>query len=191
MKKIGVTGGIASGKSLVSRVLKELGYPVFYSDQRAKELLRTSKELKQQLTDLFGPEAYKDGYLNTAYIASLVFRQPELLEKMNAIVHPAVRQAFSEWCDEQASTIVFNEAAILFETGAYANYDATILVTAPLETRINRAMLRDHSSREEVIQRMDRQWSDEKKMPLASFMIVNDDRTPVVRQIEQVLATLS
>jgi dephospho-CoA kinase len=191
MKKIGITGGIASGKSLVSRVLEEMGYPIFYSDRKGKELLRTSTDLKQQITTLLGTEAYKDGVLNTSYIASLVFRQPELLEKMNAIVHPAVRKSFSEWCDHQNSTIVFNEAAIIFETGMYLNYDATILVTAPLETRISRAMLRDRSSREEVIQRMDRQWPDEKKIPFASFVIVNDDQTPVVRQIEQFLENIS
>jgi dephospho-CoA kinase len=191
MKKIGITGGIASGKSLVSRVLEEMGYPIFYSDRKGKELLRTSTDLKQQITTLLGTEAYKDGVLNTSYIASLVFRQPELLEKMNAIVHPAVRKSFSEWCEHQNSTIVFNEAAIIFETGMYLNYDATILVTAPLETRISRAMLRDRSSREEVIQRMDRQWPDEKKIPFASFVIVNDDQTPVVRQIEQFLETIS
>ena len=97
MKKIGITGGIASGKSLVSRVLEEMGYPVFYSDRWAKELLCTSIDLKQQISTLLGPEVYKDDSLNTSYIASLVFSQPELLEQMNAIVHPAVRQAFSEW----------------------------------------------------------------------------------------------
>jgi dephospho-CoA kinase len=191
MIKIGITGGIASGKSLVARVLEEMGHPVFYSDRRSKELLRTSSELKQQLTTLLGSEAYSNGDLNTSFVSSLVFRQPELLEKLNAIVHPAVRQAFTEWCENQKSSIIFNEAAILFETGMYVHYNATILVTAPLETRISRAVLRDHSTREEVLKRMDRQWPDEKKIHLATFVIVNDDQTPVVRQIEQFLETVS
>ena len=191
MKKIGVTGGIAAGKSLVSRILEEMGYPVFYSDRMAKELIRTSPNLKQQITTLFGAEAYLADKLNANFIASSVFGEPELLEKLNAIVHPAVRKAFSEWCERQNSPLVFNEAAILFETGTYNQYDAILLVTAPLETRMQRAMLRDGSSKEEVLQRMDRQWSDEEKIPLASFVLLNDDQTPVLRQIETFLITLN
>lgn len=191
MKKIGVTGGIAAGKSLVSRILEEMGYPVFYSDRMAKELIRTSPYLKQQITILFGAEAYLADKLNANFIASSVFGEPELLEKLNAIVHPAVRKAFSEWCERQNSPLVFNEAAILFETGTYNQYDAILLVTAPLETRMKRAMLRDGSSKEEVLQRMDRQWSDEEKIPLASFVLLNDDQTPVLRQIETFLITLN
>ena len=191
MKKIGITGGIAAGKSLVSDILEEMGYPVFYSDRVAKELIRISPSLKQQIMNLLGNQAYLNDKPNTTFIAATVFGQPELLEKLNAIIHPAVRHAFTEWCKRQISPIVFNEAAILFETGMYHQYDAVLLVTAPLETRINRAMLRDGSTKEEVLKRMDRQWPDEDKVSLASYVIINDDQTPVLRQIENFLLTLN
>lgn len=191
MKKIGVTGGIASGKSLVCRILEEMGYPVFYSDQMAKELMRTDYNVRRQIIELFGVEAYCGDQLNTKHLASLAFKDPVLLEKMNQIIHPAVRRSFDVWCEKQNKAIVFNEAAILFETGAYLKFDATLLVTAPVEMRIKRSMTRDKSSRDEVMQRMNKQWSDERKIPLATFVLINDDETPVVKQLEDFLLTLN
>jgi dephospho-CoA kinase len=191
MKKIGITGGIASGKSLICKILEEIGYPVFYSDRMAKNLIQSDQFLKEQLLLILGEEAYSDDRLNAAFIASRAFKDPTILEKMNQIIHPAVRRAFDIWCEKQNKVIVFNEAAILFETGAYLKLDATLLVTAPMETRIRRAMLRDKSNREEVVQRISRQWSDEQKIPLATFVLNNDEETPILKQVEDFLMCLN
>lgn len=191
MKKVGITGGIASGKSVVSRILEVSGYPVFYSDSAAKQVVNESAELKLSISELLGKEAYAGDKLDAAYVASIVFHNPALLESLNKIIHPVVRQKFQEWTEDQDSDLVFNEAAILFETGGYLNFDATILVTAPLELRIERAAKRDRSEREEVIKRINRQWTDEQKIPLATYVINNDDRTPVIDQIESILYSLS
>ncbi len=191
MKKIGITGGIASGKSLISRIFEEMGYPVFYSDIVSKRLVNSSEELKSALIDLLGAASYMEGKLNRSYVAKKVFSEPKLLEQVNRAIHPEVREAFTDWCASQVSELVFNEAAILFETGTYVNFDSTILVTAPLETRINRAIIRDKSTHVDVVSRIEQQWSDEKKIPLASYVILNDDETPLIRQVEQVLLSLS
>lgn len=190
MKKIGITGGIASGKSVISRIIEEIGYPVFYSDRVSRQLVNSSFGLKQSITELLGSKAYTGGKIDHVFVAKIVFSNPELLEQLNGIIHPEVRKAFSDWCSTQHSNVVFNEAAILFETGAYKNFDATVLVTAPAEIRIERAMLRDQSTREDILKRMERQLSDEEKIPLASFILINDDKTPVIRQVEQIISSI-
>jgi dephospho-CoA kinase len=191
MKKIGVTGGIASGKSLICRILEEIGHPVFYSDRVAKDIIRTDNVIKRQIIELFGEASYFGDQLIASHIASLAFTDPLLLDKMNQIIHPAVRRVFDVWCEKQNKHIVFNEAAILFETGAYRKFDATLLVTAPMEIRIKRAMFRDNSCREEVTQRISKQWPDEKKIPLASYVLNNDDATPIIKQLEDFLIMMS
>lgn len=190
MKTIGVTGGIASGKSTVVRIIQELGYPVFFSDQEARLISETDERVVEELKLLFGEHIYSSGLLNRAEVARKVFRNDALLAQMSAIIHPRVRSAFQSWSQTQHSNLVFNEAAILFETGAYKNFDKTILVTAPLELRIQRAMKRDRVSREDVVSRITSQWTDEQKIPMASFVVQNDEHTPVLMQIEKIIQEL-
>ena len=180
---IGITGGIGSGKSYICQILETMGYPVFYSDQEAKNILITSPEVIAQITELFGKEAYQNKTLNKTFIASLIFENAELREKMNAIVHPAVRKAFAKFKLESKSPLVFNEAAILFETGTYKNFDFTVIVTANKELRIERIQKRDEISRDEILKRMESQWPDEQKIKLADFVIYNENSELLLPQL--------
>ena len=189
MLRIGLSGGIGSGKSTVAGILAKMGYPVFYSDQEAKRLYDENPVLQKQLVDLFGPAIYRDGQLNKAFLAQQLFSSAELKAQVTALVHPLVRKAFEVWAQQQASDLVFNEAAILFETGAYKDFDATVLVTAPIETRIERVQKRDLISREAVLQRIANQWPDSKKMNLTPYIITNDGQ-PLLQQIEDVISKL-
>ena len=189
MLRIGLSGGIGSGKSTVAGILAKMGYPVFYSDQEAKRLYDVNPVLQKQLVDLFGPAIYRDGQLNKAFFAQQLFSNAELKAQVTALVHPLVRKAFEVWAQQQASDLVFNEAAILFETGAYKDFDATVLVTAPIETRIERVQKRDLISREAVLQRIANQWPDSKKMNLTPYIITNDGQ-PLLQQIEDVISKL-
>lgn len=190
MLQIGLSGGIGSGKSTVAKVLEKMGYPVFYSDQVAKNLYEDDPVLQKQLVDLLGPEVYRDGHLNKPFLSEQLFTNVALKAQVSALVHPIVRSAFENWAQQQTSDLVFNEAAILFETGAYLLFDATILVMAPLETRIERVQKRDRLSREEVLKRIANQWTDAQKMALTPHYIVNDGR-PLLVQLEQLIAELS
>tara|TARA_B100000508_G_scaffold48272_1_gene37510 strand:+ start:57869 stop:58444 length:576 start_codon:yes stop_codon:yes gene_type:complete len=187
MIKVGLTGGIGAGKSIVARVLATMGFPVFYSDKVGKELLSDNSDIQNEVINIFGNEAYAEGELNRGFLAKMIFSDNQLKEKLNAIIHPAVREEFDAWSKKQNSTIVFNEAAILFETGSYKNFDKNILVTAPEEIRINRVMERDDSSKEEIRSRMENQWSDSRKKKLADFEIVNDGNQLIIPQLEKIL----
>jgi dephospho-CoA kinase len=189
MLRIGLSGGIGSGKSTVAGILAKMGYPVFYSDHEAKRLYDENPVLQKQLVDLFGPAIYRDGQLNKAFLAQQLFSNAELKAQVTALVHPLVRKAFEVWAQQQVSDLVFNEAAILFETGAYKDFDATVLVTAPIETRIERVQKRDLISREAVLQRIANQWPDSKKMNLTTYIITNDGQ-PLLQQIEDVISKL-
>ncbi|MEY3967737.1 MAG: hypothetical protein RL137_638 [Bacteroidota bacterium] len=189
MLRIGLSGGIGSGKSTVAGILAKMGYPVFYSDHEAKRLYDENPVLQKQLVDLFGPAIYRDGQLNKAFLAQQLFSNAELKAQVTALVHPLVRKAFEVWAQQQASDLVFNEAAILFETGAYKDFDATVLVMAPIETRIERVQKRDLISREAVLQRIANQWPDSKKMNLTTYIITNDGQ-PLLQQIEDVISKL-
>jgi dephospho-CoA kinase len=189
MLRIGLSGGIGSGKSTVAGILAKMGYPVFYSDHEAKRLYDENPVLQKQLVDLFGPAIYRDGQLNKAFLAQQLFSNAELKAQVTALVHPLVRKAFEVWAQQQVSDLVFNEAAILFETGAYKDFDATVLVTAPIETRIERVQKRDLISREAVLQRIANQWPDSKKMNLTPYIITNDGQ-PLLQQIEDVISKL-
>lgn len=189
MLRIGLSGGIGSGKSTVAGILAKMGYPVFYSDQEAKRLYDENPVLQKQLVDLFGPAIYRDGQLNKAFLAQQLFSSAELKAQVTALVHPLVRKAFEVWAQQQVSDLVFNEAAILFETGAYKDFDATVLVMAPIETRIERVQKRDLISREAVLQRIANQWPDSKKMNLTTYIITNDGQ-PLLQQIEDVISKL-
>lgn len=184
---IGVTGGIGSGKSIVCRIIHTMGYPVFYSDQSAKEILSSDPEVRAQLISLLGIEAYNGTELNRSYIAGIVFSNPDKLAAINNIVHPAVRRAFQEWSVKQKSNMVFNEAAILFETGAYKNFSTTILVTAPDDVRVNRVSQRDGLSAAEVEDRIRNQWPEAKKKELATYCIENDNVSLVIPQVLNIL----
>lgn len=185
---IGLTGGIGSGKSTIARVLEAMGYPVFYSDVVGKELLVSDAEIRRELVELVGERVYEGGKLNRSYLAERIFSDDALRLKVNAIVHPRVRVAFDDFVEQQTSELVFNEAAILFETGAYTKFDKTVLVTAPLELRIARVMTRDNCSREEVLERINKQWTDAKKIVLADWVIVNDDKESVLMQLEAMVS---
>jgi dephospho-CoA kinase len=189
MLQIGLSGGIGSGKSTIAMVLEKMGYPVFYSDQVAKRLYDEHPMLQKQLVDLLGPEVYRDGQLNRQFLSEQLFSNAKLKAQVSALVHPIVRSTFENWAQQQTSDLVFNEAAILFETGAYLQFAATILVMAPLETRIERVQKRDSLSREEVLKRIANQWTDMQKMALTPYHIVNDGR-PLLIQLEQLIAEL-
>lgn len=191
MKVIGITGGIGSGKSIICSVIEKIGFPVFYSDKEAKEILVSDEEVINKLTSLIGEDLYRDGVFHKEILANKIFKEPSIKEKVNSIIHPRVRERFSQWADTQNSSLVFNEAAILFETGMYKNYDATVLVTAPEPIRIYRAMKRDQTSKEAIEDRIKNQWSDEQKKKLADYIILNDDETPVMPQLEKVLLSLN
>lgn len=194
MKRIGLTGGIGSGKSFIANILEHMGFPVYYSDSRSKELTKSNPKIKTGLISLFGEEVYVKGELNcelnTQLVATKIFQNEELRQEVNQLIHPIVRKDFDDWATNQHSELVFNEAAILFETGAYKNFDATILVCAPMELKIKRVMIRENCSREDVLARMSKQWSDEEKMKLADFVIKNDEKLPILTQIEGVLNLL-
>lgn len=172
---VGLTGGIGSGKTTVSAYFRKLGVPVYDSDSRARQLMEQDRGLRRSIIELLGPRAYTGGALNRTYIASRVFEDKPLLEKLNSLVHPAVRKDFRAWAASQHAPYILQEAAVLFENGAYRDFDRMILVTAPREARIQRVMKRDATSRESVIARMKNQWETSRKIPLADYVIENDD----------------
>jgi len=190
VKKIGLTGGIGSGKSIICDVLKTIGYPVFNSDDEAKLLMVNNQEVIQRIKKIFGNEAYIGTKLNRPYLASKIFNDEHLKSELNNIVHPAVRKAFDNWSKNQKSSLVFNEAAILYETGAYKTFDHTVLVTAPEKLRIERVVARDNTTIKEIKQRINNQWKDEVKKTMASYVILNDDINLVIPQVLKMLDTL-
>ena len=182
---VGLTGGIGSGKSTVAKMFAELGIPVYDSDMEAKELMVASNEVKTAITQLLGEEAYDNYGLNRPYIANKVFKDPELLEKLNAIVHPAVRKHFLDWVERQESPYVIQETALIFENDAQDKYDYTILVTAPVETRIQRVIERDNVEGQAVVDRMKNQLDDEQKVDLANFSLKNLELDKTRRKVKE------
>ena len=191
MKRIGITGGIGAGKSLVAEIIKAMGYPVYNSDERAKELTDSNPKIKEGLIHLFGEEIYQNDTLNKFALAQAIFSDESLREKVNALIHPIVREDFNLWALAQNNSLVFNESAILFETGSFKNFDAIILVYAPTELRIKRIMKRDNCSENEVLKRMNSQFSDEEKCQLTEFRVLNDGQTPLLVQVEKIILNLS
>jgi len=185
MKVIGLTGGIGSGKTTVANFFKEFGIPVYIADDKAKEIMITSVQVKSKITDFLGEKAYPDGVLDRGYVAAQVFNSAEKLEKLNRIVHPAVAIDFENWKKLQNSPYVIYEAAILFEKGGNKKCDAVILVTAPYKERIKRIQSRDKSSIEEIEARMKHQWSDSEKRRLADFEIKNADIAKTKKQFKK------
>ena len=183
MLKIGLTGGIGSGKTTVGEVFQQLGVSIYASDDRAKALMTEDLSLRSGLISLFGEQAFMNETLNRSYIASKVFSNSQLLAKLNTLVHPFVEKDFQAWCMCQTGAYVLKEAAILFESGAYKGLDEVVLVEAPIELRVNRVISRDGSHREDVIARMEMQWSDEKKKELSDHLIVNDEKSSLLEQV--------
>ncbi|MEO9893057.1 dephospho-CoA kinase [Aurantibacter sp.] len=173
---IGLTGGIGSGKTTVAKIFKKLGVPVYNSDKEAKKLMNSSKELRNSIKELFGKEAYKKKKLNRSFIAEKVFNNRELLQKLNSIVHPAVREHFKDWTTKQESSYVIQEAAIIFEQNNQDFYDKVILVTAPKAVRIERVLQRDpNQDKAQIERRMANQLSDREKIELSDYVIENID----------------
>lgn len=189
MIQIGLTGGIGAGKTSVAKVLEHMGYPVFYSDLEAKKLYDDHPILKEQMIALFGNELYQNGHFDKNILAQQLFQNPILKEKVSELVHPLVREAFEQWASQQHTNMVFNEAAILFETGAYQQFTATILVVAPEDLRIQRVISRDQLTEQEVRNRINQQWTDAQKKALTPYVIENDGR-PLLIQIEACLAAI-
>lgn len=185
MMLVGLTGGIGSGKSTVAEMFRDLDVPVYDSDLEAKQLMVTSMEMRQSILDLFGDEAYKGESLNRKYIADQVFKNTELLKKLNGIVHPAVRKHFLEWMEQQSAPYVIQETALIFENGVQDQYDATILVTAPLNVRLERVMKRDNTTEQAVMDRMKNQMDDNQKIDLAQFCIENMDLDTTREKVNQ------
>ena len=173
MKVVGLTGGIGSGKSTIARLFAALGIAVYDSDTEAKKLINTSAEIKKRIVEVFGAEAYAEGVYNRAYMADIVFRNPDKLAVLNSIVHPVLADNFNQWVALQTSPYVIKEAAILFESGSYKNCDFIITVTAPETLRISRCMSRDGSTEAQVRARMAQQWTDAQRIALSDAVIEN------------------
>lgn len=182
--KVGITGGIGSGKSFVSKIFKTLGVPFYDADKEAKAIMNSSDTVRKGLIDAFGESVcFADGTLNRKWLAEQVFNNNDQLTILNGIVHPVVIQHAVDWANVQRSCYSLKEAALLFESGSYKTLDYTILVIAPQNVRIDRVMARDNVSREEVINRINKQMSDEAKMEMAHFILVNDGIVPLLPQI--------
>ncbi len=182
--KVGVTGGIGSGKSLICRIFGILDIPVYDADSRAKWLMHNDRELMRSVKDLIGEQSYQNGQLNRQYVASRTFGNPELLEKLNALVHPAVRRDYESWHNDQTTPYTIKEAALLVETGSYRELDFLINVNAPENIRINRIRKRDpQRSEQQIMDIISRQLSDADRMEKADFTIVNDDSNLVIPQV--------
>lgn len=193
MTSIGITGGIGSGKSVVSMLMKVMGIPVYEADAESKKLLNTSAELREALKDAFGENLYEGTQINRPLFAAIIFNDPAKLQLANSLIHPQVRKNFAAWLDARKAeghSIAAAEVAILFESGFRQFVDKSILVYAPLECRLERAMKRDSTSREQITARIKNQLPDEEKMPLADFVIYNDGTRSVVGQVEEILREL-
>jgi dephospho-CoA kinase len=194
MLKVGLTGGIGSGKSIVAEIFKVLGMPVFDADVEAKRVMQSDPVLKQQLIIEFGEETFIEGELNRPWLAAQVFNNIFKLDRLNALVHPATITAANDWMNIQSSPYVIKEAALLFEAGSAGNLDYIIGVTAPEHMRIQRIMQRSNYSREEIKLRMSKQIEDNIKMKLCDFVLVNDEQqllTPQVLALHEKLVVLS
>ena len=186
MKIVGLTGGIGSGKSAVLSVFSSLGVPCYQSDSSAKKLMQQDPELINQIKALFGDDLYEGEKLNRGKLAEVVFADKSKLESLNAIVHPRVKDDFQLFLSQQNADYVIKEAAILFETGGAEDCDVTILVTAPEDLRIERVMKREKSKVEHIKSRMRHQWSNEKKIPMADYVINNIDWDKTLKKVEEI-----
>lgn len=183
MLRIGLTGGIGSGKSTVARIFQSLGIPVYSSDQEAKRLMRTDPAVIRSVQAHFGEDSYLQGVPDTRKLASIVFQDPAALEKLNQIIHPATIQDAKEWMARQQAPYVIKESALIFESGAGEGLDWIVGVYAPQALRIQRVMQRESVGREAVLARMSRQIDEEMKRRLCDRVLVNDEQQPLLQQV--------
>ncbi len=187
-KQVGVTGGIGSGKTTVCKIFESLGVPVYYADDRAKAIMVENKEVVEKITQLLGPKTYDPLLqLNRAFIARVVFNDPEKLQALNSIVHPAVFEDSENWFDSNSNHIYcLKEAALLIESGSHKFLDKIIVVTAPIELRIGRVCQRDQVARDAVLARMDKQMPESEKLKYADFVIKNDGTQSLINQVWEI-----
>lgn len=184
MLRVGITGGIGSGKSHICKAFERLGIPVFYADDEVKKMYDDTPEVHAQLIAAFGENIYSNGALNKPLLAQKVFSNSNALQKLNAIAHPAVEKRFTKWCAKQKNVpYVLQEAALMFESNAHKLMDKIITVSSPVEVRLARVAERDRSTREEILQRMAHQLSDDERSSRADFVVVSDGVAPLLPQI--------
>jgi len=188
--RVGLTGGIGSGKTTVAKIFELLGVPVYYADEAAKRIMNEDEELKKSIQKQFGEAAYKGGELDRAYLSSKVFNDPFQLEMLNALVHPATIRDAANWMDRQQTAYTIKEAALIFESAASEQLDFVIGVYAPVDLRLKRTMHRNGVSREEVVKRMSNQIDERIKMKLCDFVVYNDEEQLVIPQVLQLNQTL-
>jgi dephospho-CoA kinase len=191
MKKIGITGGMGSGKTTVCGIFELLGIPVYYSDEESKKILSRDESVKKELLTIFGNDILdNNARIDRKKLAALAFSNKSVLEKLNAVLHPAVGRHFEEWLSAQKAAYIIKEAAILFESGAYKQVEKVITVVAPLELRIKRILKRDNTSEAEVLQRIGKQMSDEEKIKRSDLILMNDEKELLIPQILKIHAEL-
>lgn len=181
--RIGLTGGIGSGKTTVAKIFQVLGIPVYYADDMAKKLMNTDASLKKSIIKYFGEKAYHNGELDRKFMAGIVFGDPAKLKLLNSLTHPATIRDAEEWMKEQKAPYIIKEAALLFESGANKSVDRVIGVYAPLPLRIRRVMKRDGLTEEEVTKRISRQMDEEEKMKRCDYVITNNEEQLVLPQV--------
>jgi dephospho-CoA kinase len=183
MLRIGITGGIGSGKSTVARMFSLLGVPVYFADDEAKKLMNENIEIKKQIINAFGMEAYVENQLNRQFISKIIFGDSEKLKSLNDIVHPAVIKHGENWMAGQTSNYILKEAALIFESNSYKQLDFVIGVWSPVELRISRVVQRDGSKREDVLAKMDKQMNEDEKMKRCDYIIINNEQVAVITQV--------
>jgi dephospho-CoA kinase len=190
MKKIGLTGGIGVGKTYVSKIFQKMGIPIFNADEQAKKCMVDDANLKAAVQLAFGENMYLKGVLQKEALAKIVFNNTKTLAKLNALVHPIVKQKFEDWCNLQSTSMVIKEAAILFESDAHLSLDAVVCVSAPENLRIARVKKRDGSSVEQIQSRMSKQMPQAKKEEIADFLIINDEVQLLLPQILAIITEM-
>ena len=189
-KIIGLTGGIGSGKTTIANHFMEANIPVYIADDEARKIMQ-SEEIIDAIRKTFGDSIFDDAILNREKLSQIVFSDPEKLKQLNAIIHPAVRKHFQNWVlNHKNAPFVIYEAAILFESGSYKNCDLIITVTAPLETRIQRVIQRDKTTREQVLKRINAQWNDDQRIVKSDFVIENVNPITTKTEIDKILKIL-
>jgi len=181
--RVGLTGGIGSGKSTIAQIFEVLGIPVYYADISAKKLMNENADLRSSITNIFGEQAYTNNILDRKYLSSIVFSDPAKLQQLNALVHPATKKDGEAWMLQQTTPYAIHEAALIFEAKVSDRLDLVIGVSSPIELRIKRAMERDKVSREEVLKRMDQQLDEEVKMSKCDFLLLNDEQQLLIPQV--------